>query len=373
MTPTSLQHGRRLSPRQRALCRDIAMARAAGESTVSIAALARMLKCHRDTIYYWLAREDVAGRPPGPAPGTLRRPLPDGPAQDAQTWRTHRLAIPDIASALQTDWAELPITVHQVRTFATQQQWEPLTPKPAPRKTQPFDDHPMGFLHVDLIIGPGLGRGTVLLTIRERHSRWADAIPVASKASADVAAGLHQLLARCPVRITTVLTDRGTEFYADFDAYLMTQGIAHRRTKPRTPQTNGMVERLNGLLKHQGPLSDPEWWSYQAGEGLTEGELWAHQREPDRVFPDKRLPRMAHELTRWCAWQNMVRPNRQLGGRSPLAWCVANPDACLPEILQAILTQWVTHPRSMVTDGRKYLHQPPPWWAPPGVGLSGNT
>ena len=64
------------------------------------------------------------------------------------------------------------------------------------------------------------------------------------------------------MRIQKVLTDNGKEFtdrlFAsrarqptgehEFDQLCASLGIEHRLTKPRTPRTNGMVERFNGRI-----------------------------------------------------------------------------------------------------------------------------
>ena len=65
------------------------------------------------------------------------------------------------------------------------------------------------------------------------------------------------------MRIQKVLTDNGKEFtdrlFAsrarqptgehEFDQLCSSLGIEHRLTKPRTPRTNGMVERFNGRIE----------------------------------------------------------------------------------------------------------------------------
>jgi len=48
-----------------------------------------------------------------------------------------------------------------------------------------------------------------------------------------------------------VLTDRGSEFKAEFDATCDELGIRHTRTKPRHAFTNGFVERLQGTILHE--------------------------------------------------------------------------------------------------------------------------
>ena len=57
---------------------------------------------------------------------------------------------------------------------------------------------------------------------------------------------------RRTLAVKAVLTDNGCEFcgtdrYA-YELYLDLNGIAHRRTKVRTPKTNGFVERFNSTV-----------------------------------------------------------------------------------------------------------------------------
>lgn len=364
-TPARLQHGRRLTPAQRAACAQFHHERLAGTTTITLTDFAKHLRCSRDTLYRWLTRTDILGKNPGPAPGRVRRPLPEPVAHKAQALRDAQLGVPDITAGLQLDFPNLGVTEHQVRTHGRQQDWPRLRPPPTTRITRPFTNAPPGFLHMDLIIGPDSGRGTVLLTIKERHSRWGDALAIPSKASSDVVVGLQTLLARCPVRITTVLTDCGSEFRADLDRFLRARGIDHRRTEPYTPQTNGMVERWNAQIKHHGPLSDPRWWVYQPGEKLTVKDIWEQKTTGQRH--DRRIPRMNEALWRWSAWRNLIRPNQQLGRTTTLAWCMAHPAHCDPVILQRILQAWVAQPTMLVTDSRCYYHAPPDDWLPPSV------
>ena len=82
------------------------------------------------------------------------------------------------------------------------------------------------------------------------------------KTARSARAFLNALARACPVRITRLLTDNGTEFTDrlfgsraraptgthNFDRLCMQLGIEHRLTPPRHPQTNGMVERFNGRI-----------------------------------------------------------------------------------------------------------------------------
>src|SRR3712207_4850085 len=63
---------------------------------------------------------------------------------------------------------------------------------------------------------------------------------------------LRQVVTAFPFRLTHVLTDRGSCFTAEgFEAACRTLGLEHRKTKPHTPQTNGMVERFNGRIQRE--------------------------------------------------------------------------------------------------------------------------
>ena len=52
--------------------------------------------------------------------------------------------------------------------------------------------------------------------------------------------------------VTAVLTDNGREFCGSerhpYELYLDLNGIEHRRTRVKSPKTNGFVERLNGTV-----------------------------------------------------------------------------------------------------------------------------
>ncbi len=52
--------------------------------------------------------------------------------------------------------------------------------------------------------------------------------------------------------VSAILTDNGREFCGaerhPYELYLDLNGIEHRRTRVRTPKTNGFVERFNGTV-----------------------------------------------------------------------------------------------------------------------------
>jgi len=83
-----------------------------------------------------------------------------------------------------------------------------------------------------------------------------------ARTAAKVRRFLRDLHRACPIRIARILTDNGKEFtdrlFAsraeaasgdhEFGQRCAELGIEHRLTPPKSPQTNGMVERFNGRI-----------------------------------------------------------------------------------------------------------------------------
>src|SRR5215207_7949835 len=70
--------------------------------------------------------------------------------------------------------------------------------------------------------------------------------------TASAVAFLNEAVRAFPFQVTHVLTDRGSCFTADgFEAACQKLGVEHRKTRPYTPRTNGMVERFNGPIQRE--------------------------------------------------------------------------------------------------------------------------
>ena len=65
---------------------------------------------------------------------------------------------------------------------------------------------------------------------------------------ASAIAFLREAAAALPFCMTHVLTDNGSCFTQAFARVCAELGAEYRHIKPRTPQTNGMVERFNGRI-----------------------------------------------------------------------------------------------------------------------------
>lgn len=94
------------------------------------------------------------------------------------------------------------------------------------------------------------------------------------------------------VRVERVLTDNGACYRSgEFARTLSRAGVAHRRTRPYRPQTNGKVERFNLTIKWE--------WAYAR----------VYQTNASRTA----------ELERWLHHYNYHRPHMAHAGRTPIA------------------------------------------------------
>lgn len=140
----------------------------------------------------------------------------------------------------------------------------PALPKPDSER-KPFKAYKPGDVHVDVKYLPQMQdedkRRYVFVAI-DRATRWVFIAIKQHKTAASAKAFLAVVRKAAPFKIRTILTDNGKEFTDrlfcsrsrqpigehEFDQLCQALGIEHRLTKPKTPQTNGMVERFNGRL-----------------------------------------------------------------------------------------------------------------------------
>lgn len=128
-----------------------------------------------------------------------------------------------------------------------------------------FKSYEPGYVHIDVKYLPQMqdeSQRRYLFVAIDRATRWVFVQFKANKTAASARAFLKALHKACPIRINKLLTDNGKEFtdrlfasrerepsgHHEFDQLCQELGIEHRLTKPRTPRTNGMVERFNGRI-----------------------------------------------------------------------------------------------------------------------------
>jgi transposase InsO family protein len=121
-----------------------------------------------------------------------------------------------------------------------------------------LEEYELGFVHMDVKHPPklrtadGEPRKRYLFVAIDRRSRSVHLAVEDDETEASAKAFLEGALAAFPFRVTRVLTDRGSCFTADgFEKLCRELGVEHRKTRPYTPRTNGMVERFNGRVQRE--------------------------------------------------------------------------------------------------------------------------
>lgn len=141
-----------------------------------------------------------------------------------------------------------------------------LKAKAARPKHSGFKAYEAGYIHVDVTYLPRMADQTsrrYLCVAIDRATRWVFIRVYNRKTAANARRFLRDHERACPLRIRSILTDTGKEFTDrlfglrkraqsgkhEFDKLCAELGIEHRLTPPRSPQTNGMVERFNGRIE----------------------------------------------------------------------------------------------------------------------------
>lgn len=118
-------------------------------------------------------------------------------------------------------------------------------------------------IHMDLIGPLGLSDGFLYcLTIIDKFTRWAKAIPIKDKSSESVCRAFYDnWISRFGVP-ETVTTDQGKEFQSKMTQSLMKFAGCHRvRTTTYHPASNGMVEKWHRTLKSAIMCHAGEQWT----------------------------------------------------------------------------------------------------------------
>jgi transposase-like protein len=133
-------------------------------------------------------------------------------------------------------------------------------------KAKKFKAYEPGYLHIDVTYMPKFNKeGSYLYVAIDRATRVMYYTIFEFKTAASTEAFFNQCLDFFPFTITHILTDNGLEFTnrlinskkgnlctkpSLLDIKCTENEIEHRCTLPCTPQTNGMVERVNGIIKN---------------------------------------------------------------------------------------------------------------------------
>src|SRR3954462_1486891 len=208
---------------------------------------------------------------------------------------------------------------------------EGLSRRPAPaapeRPAGKFKEYELGFVHVDvkhlpkLRTADGECRKRFLFVAIDRRSRRVHLAVKDEETEASAKAFLEEALAAFPFRVPRLLTDRGSCFTAEgFEKRCRDLGIEHRKTKPYTPRTNGMVERFNGRVQRE--VLGITVAGHRDLERLLEGFNSAYNARRQRVLGGKSPADIVRE--RLAQDRSLTNP----GYRTPSDPCVL-PNAML--------------------------------------------
>ncbi len=164
-------------------------------------------------------------------------------------------------------------------------------PKP---KHSAFKAYEPGYIHIDVKYLPQMADETsrrYLFVAIDRATRWVFIRIFKAKTAANARRFLRDLERACPIRIRTILTDNGKEFTDrlfglrkraetgehEFDKLCADLDIEHRLTPPKSPQTNGMVERFNGRIEEV--LQSHHFRSGEELEATLHRYVWLYNQQ----------------------------------------------------------------------------------------------
>lgn len=132
-------------------------------------------------------------------------------------------------------------------------------------KAKKFKEYEPGYIHIDVTYLPKFnGKPHYLFVAIDRCTRAMFYWVYEQKTAENTEDFMDRCLLFFPFHITHILTDNGLEFTnkllvsktgnkcakpSKMDVKCTQNNIQHRLTAPFTPKTNGMVERLNGVIK----------------------------------------------------------------------------------------------------------------------------
>ncbi|XP_055714390.1 uncharacterized protein K02A2.6-like [Phlebotomus papatasi] len=120
------------------------------------------------------------------------------------------------------------------------------TPVKTHLSSWPLSSYPWHRIHMDY----AKYKGENFFLVVDSYSKWPEIFKTSSTTTSLTIAKLTEIFARHGIP-ETLVSDNGTQFTnSEFQKFCEVNGIAHIRTSPYSPASNGQCERLVGTLKH---------------------------------------------------------------------------------------------------------------------------
>lgn len=155
------------------------------------------------------------------------------------------------------------------------------------------DQVKVGYLQIDGMTLYYHGEKVCYLNAIEIKTRQAFVKRVSTISSITTTQFLNEIMNQVDYPIHTIQSDNGSEFEAIFRQTLKQLHIAQLNSYPRTPKTQGYVERFNWTLQD-------ECLAYHI----------------DMVLEDKTL--LDQKVNQWLEWYNTKRPHQSLNYQTPI-------------------------------------------------------
>ena len=156
---------------------------------------------------------------------------------------------------------------------------------------------PFELVHVDLLEMPHVGnKARYVLNAVDQCTKWLASQPLKDKTSLSCSLAMEKIIASFPSLPDTIISDNGREFTGEPFASLLRQyGVKQQFVSPYSPQSNGLVERINRtLLNLLSGLCQPTSWEEMLCRAVVTYNNTFHKEI--KCTPSEFLTRVASKL-----------------------------------------------------------------------------
>jgi transposase InsO family protein len=266
-------------------------------ATGSLRQVARLFHVSHTTVARWRGRvsfEDASSRP-----HSIRSSIGPEPSKELLDLRALSISLDDIFEMRMDEMTFLSRSA--LYRLLKRSGMGRLPSRRVRKPAKSFKVYPPGYVHIDCFYMPRFGgkRSYCFVAVdratNRTHVGWAP-----NRTQEAGAAFLRSVIEAFEFNISIVLTDNGTEFtnaaykgiagktthVHAFDQICNKEGIQHRLTKPRTPKTNGLVERYNQIIKKATVLANT-YANIEAAVSAIEDWNYKHNRKRKKKYKYK--------------------------------------------------------------------------------------